>query len=92
MQGSGYAGVIALSATTGATRWTLSTNDDARSLALDASGMLYVGDASGSVFGVHSTTGAVAWTYSARGVVSNLALGGNGALYVATSASLVALR
>ena len=89
---SGYAGVVAVSASTGATKWTLATNDDARALALDSAGTLFVGDASGAVFGVRAATGAVAWTTTVRAAVVSFALGANGALYVATNASLVALR
>ena len=89
---SGYAGVIALSTTAGATQWTLSTNGDARSLALDASGLLFVGDSSGSIYGVRAASGAVVWTLTVSGAVANLAIGANSFLYVATNTSLVALH
>ena len=79
---TGYAGVVAVAASNGATRWTLATNEDARALALDGEGTLFVGDASG----------AVAWTTRVRAAVVSFALGANGALYVATNSSLVALR
>ena len=88
----GYAGVVALSATTGATQWTLATSGDARSLALDASGILYVGDASGSICAVRSASGVVVWTQAVGGAIANLAIGANSFLYAATNASLVALR
>jgi hypothetical protein len=90
--GVGYAGVLALSTASGATVWTLATNDDARSVALDSAGTLFVGDASGFIIGVHSTSGAVVWTYAARGAIANLAIGANGALYATTNMSLIALR
>ena len=89
---TGYAGVVALSATSGATQWTLSTNGDARSLALDSSGILYVGDANGAIFGVHASSGAVVWTQTVSGDISSLAIGANSFLYVATNTSLVALH
>lgn len=89
---SGYAGVIAVSATSGATQWTFSTNGDARSLALDSTGMLYVGDSSGSLYGVRSSSGAVVWTQAVSGAVTSLALGANSFLYVVTNTSLVALH
>ncbi len=89
---TGYAGVIALSVTSGATQWTFSTNGDARSLALDSLGVLYVGDSSGSVYGVHASSGAVVWTQTVSGEVTSLAIGANNFLYVATNTSLVALH
>ena len=89
---SGYAGIIALSTSSGATQWTLSTNGDARSLALDASGLLFVGDSSGSIYGVRSASGAVVWTLTVSGAVANLAIGANSFLYIATNTSLVALH
>jgi len=88
----GYAGVIALSATTGSTQWTLATSGDARSLALDATGLLYVGDASGSICAVRSASGVVVWTQAVGGAIANLAIGANSFLYAATNTTLVALR
>ena len=88
---SGYAGVIALS-TAGATQWTLSTNGDPLSLALDASGLLFVGDSSGSIYGVRAASGAVVWLLTVSGAVANLAIGANSFLYIATNTSLVALH
>jgi hypothetical protein len=89
---SGYAGVIAVSASSGATQWTFSTNGDALSLALDVIGLLFVGDSSGSIYAVRSSSGAVVWTSSVGGSVANLAIGANSFLYVATNSSLVALH
>lgn len=90
--GVGYAGVVALATANGATQWTLATSGDVRSIILDGSGILFVGDSSGSIYGVQASTGAVIWTYNTRSAEANIALGANGALYVATNSSLIALR
>lgn len=88
----GYAGVVALATANGATRWTLATNDDALALALDARGVLFVGDKTGAVYGVTASSGAVLWTASLHAAVGQFAIGANSALYVSTNSSLVALR
>jgi outer membrane protein assembly factor BamB len=89
---SGFAGVVALSVSTGATRWKFSTSGDVRSIAQDAGGLLFIGDSSGSIYGVRSSTGAMVWTTPISGAVANLAIGANSFLYAATNTSLVALH